>query len=83
MLQLKKYSRWKINIRSIFGQHKIPYQEIKKKIDFRNTLNHFIFEKLFIATLVLNFIKILLELKRQRYCGRKTAIRRPLTKSIT
>jgi hypothetical protein len=34
MLQLKKYSRWKINIQSIFGQHKILYQEIKKNLIF-------------------------------------------------
>jgi hypothetical protein len=33
-LQLKKYSRWKINIQSIFGQHKILYQEIKKNLIF-------------------------------------------------
>ena len=45
ILQLKKYSRWKINIQSIFGQHKILYQKVTKKIDFRNTLNHFFFEK--------------------------------------
>jgi hypothetical protein len=45
MLQLKKYSRWKINIQSIFGQHKILYLKITKKIGFRNTLNHFIFQK--------------------------------------
>jgi hypothetical protein len=44
-LQLEKYSRWKINIQSIFGQHKILYKKIKKKFDFRNTLNHFIFQK--------------------------------------
>jgi hypothetical protein len=29
-LQLKKYSRWKINTQSIYGQHKILYQKIKK-----------------------------------------------------
>jgi hypothetical protein len=28
----------------MFGQHKILYQKIKKK-DFRNTFNHFFFEK--------------------------------------
>ncbi len=33
-LQLKKYSRWKINIQSIFGQHKILYQKIKKNLIF-------------------------------------------------
>jgi hypothetical protein len=26
-------------------QHKILYKKIKKKFDFRNTLNHFIFQK--------------------------------------
>ena len=34
ILQLKKYSRWKINIQSIFGQHKILYQKIKKNLIF-------------------------------------------------
>jgi hypothetical protein len=33
-LQLEKYSRWKINIQSIFGQHKILYKKIKKNLDF-------------------------------------------------
>jgi hypothetical protein len=33
-LQLEKYSRWKINIQSIFGQHKILYKKIKKNMDF-------------------------------------------------
>jgi hypothetical protein len=33
-LQLEKYSRWKINIKSIFGQHKILYKKIKKNLDF-------------------------------------------------
>ena len=46
-LQLKKYSRWKINIQRIFGQHKILYQKIKKKFDFRNILNHFFFRKIY------------------------------------
>jgi hypothetical protein len=41
----EKYSSWKINIQSIFGQHKILYKKIKKKFGFRNTLNHFIFQK--------------------------------------
>ena len=43
--RLEKYSRWKINIQSIFGQHKILYKKIKKNLDFRNTLNHFMFQK--------------------------------------
>jgi hypothetical protein len=33
-LQLEKYSRWKINIQSIFGQHKILYLKIKKNLIF-------------------------------------------------
>ena len=33
-LQLKKYSWWKINIQSIFGQHKILYKKIKKNLNF-------------------------------------------------
>ncbi len=33
-LQLKKYSRWKINIQSIINQHKILYQKIKKNLFF-------------------------------------------------
>jgi hypothetical protein len=33
-LQLEKYSRWKINIQSIFGQHKILYKKIKKNLIF-------------------------------------------------
>jgi hypothetical protein len=32
--QLGNYSRWKINILSIFGQHKILYKKIKKNLDF-------------------------------------------------
>jgi hypothetical protein len=32
--QLEKYSRWKINIQSIFGKHKILYQKIKKNLIF-------------------------------------------------
>jgi hypothetical protein len=32
--RLEKYSRWKINIQSIFGQHKILYKKIKKNLDF-------------------------------------------------
>jgi hypothetical protein len=42
--RLEKYSRWKINIQSIFGQHKILYKKIKKNLDFE-ILNHFIFQK--------------------------------------
>jgi hypothetical protein len=30
----KKNSKWKINIQSIFGQHKILYKKIKKNLDF-------------------------------------------------
>jgi hypothetical protein len=33
-LQLKKYSRWKLNIQSIFGRHRILYQKIKKNLIF-------------------------------------------------
>ena len=33
-LQLEKYSRWKINILSIFGQHRILYKKIKKNLIF-------------------------------------------------
>jgi hypothetical protein len=33
-LQLEKYSRWKINIQSIFGQHKILVKKIKKNLIF-------------------------------------------------
>jgi hypothetical protein len=33
-LQLEKYPRWKINIQSIFGQHKILYKKIKKNLIF-------------------------------------------------
>jgi hypothetical protein len=32
--RLGKYSRWKINIQSIFGQHKILYLKIKKNLIF-------------------------------------------------
>jgi hypothetical protein len=39
-LQLKKYSRWKINIQSIFGQHKILYKKIKKNFDFEKFNHH-------------------------------------------
>ena len=30
----KIFSRWKINIQSIFGQHKILYKKIKKNLIF-------------------------------------------------
>ena len=33
-LQLKKYSRWKINIQSIINQLKFRYQKIKKNLIF-------------------------------------------------
>jgi hypothetical protein len=38
-LQLEKYSRWKINIQSIFGRHKILYLKIKKNLIFEMAKN--------------------------------------------
>jgi hypothetical protein len=35
-LQLDKYSRWKINIQSIFGQHKIDTWKIFTVVLYRN-----------------------------------------------
>jgi hypothetical protein len=61
-LQLEKYSRWKINILSIFGQHKILYKKIKKNLIFEILQITLFFKNLFREYTMLYIIKTFFEI---------------------